>query len=171
MVVMLWSMRNVYNVKPGEVYWAASDVGWVVGHSYIVYAPLLNGNTTIIYEGKPVFTPDPDAFWRVIEEYKVSVMFTDPTVFRAIKKEDPDGVYCKKYDLSNFRTLFLVGERCDPMTLAWAEELLNVPVIDHWWQTETAWAIAANCLGIEQLPVKPGSLACARSRLSGRCFK
>ncbi len=160
-VAMLWSMRNVYNVQPGEVYWAASDVGWVVGHSYIVYGPLLNGNTTIIYEGKPVLTPDPGAFWRVIEEYKVEVMFTAPTAFRAIKKEDPKGEYCKKYDLSNFRTLFLAGERCDSPTLAWAEELLNVPVIDHWWQTETAWAIAANCLGIEQLPVKPGSPACA----------
>jgi len=160
-VAMLWSMRNVYNVQPGEVYWAASDVGWVVGHSYIVYGPLLNGNTTIIYEGKPVLTPDPGAFWRVIEEYKVEVMFTAPTAFRAIKKEDPKGEYCKKYDLTNFRTLFLAGERCDSPTLAWAEDLLNVPVIDHWWQTETAWAIAANCLGIEQLPVKPGSPACA----------
>ncbi|HHA18588.1 MAG TPA: propionyl-CoA synthetase [Methylophaga sp.] len=160
-VAMLWSMRNVYNVQPGEVYWAASDVGWVVGHSYIVYGPLLNGNTTIIYEGKPVLTPDPGAFWRVIEEYKVAVMFTAPTAFRAIKKEDPKGEYCKKYDLSNFRTLFLAGERCDSPTLSWAEDLLNVPVIDHWWQTETAWAIAANCLGIEQLPVKPGSPACA----------
>ena len=160
-VAMLWSMRNVYNVQPGEVYWAASDVGWVVGHSYIVYGPLLNGNTTIIYEGKPVLTPDPGAFWRVIEEYKVEVMFTAPTAFRAIKKEDPKGEYCKKYDLSHFRTLFLAGERCDSPTLSWAEDLLNVPVIDHWWQTETAWAIAANCLGIEQLPVKPGSPACA----------
>jgi len=160
-VAMLWSMRNVYNVKPGEVYWAASDVGWVVGHSYIVYAPLLNGNTTIVYEGKPVFTPDAGAFWRVIDEYNVSVMFTAPTAFRAIKKEDPEGEYCKKYDLKNFRALFLAGERCDPPTLAWAEELLNIPVIDHWWQTETAWAIAANCLGIEQLPVKAGSPSCA----------
>ncbi|MCU7834011.1 MAG: propionyl-CoA synthetase [gamma proteobacterium symbiont of Taylorina sp.] len=160
-VAMLWSMRNVYNVKPGEVFWAASDVGWVVGHSYIVYGPLLNGNTTVLYEGKPVFTPDAGAFWRVIEEHKVSVMFTAPTAFRAIKKEDPKGEYCKKYNLKNFRALFLAGERCDPPTLSWAEELLNVPVIDHWWQTETAWAIAANCLGIEALPVKPGSPSCA----------
>ncbi len=160
-VAMLWSMRNVYNVQPGEVYWAASDVGWVVGHSYIVYGPLLNGNTTILYEGKPVFTPDAGAFWRVIDEYKVSVMFTAPTAFRAIKKEDPKGEYIKKYDLNNFRALFLAGERCDPATLSWAEDLLHVPVIDHWWQTETAWAIAANCLGIEALPIKPGSPSCA----------
>ncbi len=160
-VAMLWSMRNVYNVQPGEVYWAASDVGWVVGHSYIVYGPLLNGNTTILYEGKPVFTPDAGAFWRVIDEYKVSVMFTAPTAFRAIKKEDPKGEYIKKYDLNNFRALFLAGERCDPATLLWAEDLLHVPVIDHWWQTETAWAIAANCLGIEALPIKPGSPSCA----------
>lgn len=160
-VAMLWSMRNVYNVQPGEVYWAASDVGWVVGHSYIVYGPLLNGNTTIIYEGKPVLTPDAGAFWRVIEEYDVAVMFTAPTAFRAIKKEDPKGELCHQYELKKFRTLFLAGERCDPATLSWAEELLNVPVIDHWWQTETAWAIAANCLGIEQLPVKPGSPSCA----------
>ncbi len=160
-VALLWSMRYVYNVQPGEVYWAASDVGWVVGHSYIVYGPLLNGNTTIIYEGKPVLTPDPGAFWRVIEEYNVSVMFTAPTAFRAIKKEDPKGEYCKKYNLKKFRTLFLAGERCDPPTLAWAEDLLNVPVIDHWWQTETAWPIASNCMGIEALPVKPGSPACA----------
>ena len=156
-VAMLWSIRNVYNMRPGEVFWAASDVGWVVGHSYIVYAPLLNANTTILYEGKPVGTPDPGAFWRVIEEHKVNVMFTAPTAFRAIKKEDPQGQYLKKYNLSHFRTLFLAGERCDPDTLNWAEALLKVPVIDHWWQTETGWAIAANCLGIEQLPVKPGS--------------
>ncbi len=160
-VAMLWTMKNIYNVQPGEIYWAASDVGWVVGHSYIVYAPLLNGNTTVIYEGKPVFTPDAGAFWRVIEEHDISVMFTAPTAFRAIKKEDPNGELLKKYDLSHFRALFLAGERCDPPTLAWAENLLNVPVIDHWWQTETAWAIAANCLGIEQLPVKAGSPACA----------
>jgi len=160
-VAMLWSMRNVYNVQPGEVFWAASDVGWVVGHSYIVYGPLLNGNTTVIYEGKPVLTPDAGAFWRVIEEYKISVMFTAPTAFRAIKKEDPKGEFLNKYNLKHFRALFLAGERCDPSTLAWAEKLLNVPVIDHWWQTETAWAIAANCLGIEQLPVKPGSPSCA----------
>ncbi len=156
-VAMKWSMKNIYNVEPGEVYWAASDVGWVVGHSYIVYAPLLHGCTSIVYEGKPVGTPDPGAFWRVISEHNVSVMFTAPTAFRAIKREDPNGELVKKYDLSNFRTLFLAGERCDPDTLHWAENHLGVPVIDHWWQTETAWGIAANCMGIEQLPVKPGS--------------
>ena len=156
-VAMLWSMRNVYGVQPGDIYWAASDVGWVVGHSYIVYGPLLNGNTTILYEGKPVGTPDPGAFWRVIAEHGVDVMFTAPTAFRAIKKEDPDGEYLRKYDLSKFRALFLAGERCDPDTLNWAETQLHIPVIDHWWQTETGWAIVANCLGIEQLPVKPGS--------------
>ncbi|WP_456408171.1 propionyl-CoA synthetase [Thiolapillus sp.] len=156
-VTMLWSMRNVYGVQPGEVYWAASDIGWVVGHSYIVYGPLLNGNTTVLYEGKPVGTPDPGAFWRVIAEHGVGVMFTAPTAFRAIKKEDPNGEYLQKYDMSKFRALFLAGERCDPDTLEWARSLLGVPVVDHWWQTETAWAIAANCLGIEELPVKPGS--------------
>ncbi len=154
---LLWSMRNVYGVKPGEVYWAASDVGWVVGHSYICYAPLLNGNTTIVYEGKPIGTPDAGAFWRVIAEHKVSVMFTAPTAFRAIRKEDPEGEHVRRYDLSRFRTLFLAGERCDPDTLLWAEAQLGVPVIDHWWQTETGWAIAANPIGIEHLPVKPGS--------------
>ncbi len=156
-VAMKWSMKAVYNVEPGDVYWAASDVGWVVGHSYIVYGPLLHGCTTILYEGKPVGTPDPGAFWRVISEHGVKVMFTAPTAFRAIKREDPEGEYLKKYDLSGFEALFLAGERCDPDTLAWAEQQLRVPVIDHWWQTETGWAIAANCLGIEQLPVKPGS--------------
>jgi len=156
-VAMLWSIRHVYNMRPGEIFWAASDVGWVVGHSYIVYAPLLNANTTILYEGKPVGTPDPGAFWRVIEEHKVNVLFTAPTAFRAIKKEDPHGSYLKKYNLSHFRTLFLAGERCDPDTLNWAEDLLKVPVIDHWWQTETGWPVASNCLGIEQLPIKPGS--------------
>ncbi len=156
-VAMKWSMQNIYNVQPGEVYWAASDVGWVVGHSYIVYAPLLHGCTSIVYEGKPVGTPDPGAFWRVISEHNCCVMFTAPTAFRAIKREDPKGELVKKYDLSNFRTLFLAGERCDPDTLHWAEDHLKVPVIDHWWQTETAWGIAANCMGIEQLPVKPGS--------------
>lgn len=156
-VAMLWSMRNVYNMQPGDVFWAASDVGWVVGHSYIVYAPLLNATTTVLYEGKPVGTPDPGAFWRVIEEHKVNVLFTAPTAFRAIKKEDPHGNYLKKYNLNHFQTLFLAGERCDPDTLNWAEELLKVPVIDHWWQTETGWAIASNCPGIEQLPIKPGS--------------
>ncbi len=156
-VVMKWSMKNIYNVDAGEVFWAASDVGWVVGHSYIVYAPLLKGCTTLMYEGKPVGTPDAGAFWRVISEHKVTVMFTAPTAFRAIKKEDPNGEHIKKYDLSKFRALFLAGERCDPDTLHWAEDHLNVPVIDHWWQTETGWSIAANCMGIEAFPVKPGS--------------
>jgi len=156
-VAMKWSMKNVYNADPGDVYWAASDVGWVVGHSYIVYAPLMHGCTTILFEGKPVGTPDPGAFWRVISEHGVKVMFTAPTAFRAIKREDPEGEYLKKYDMSGFEALFLAGERCDPDTLAWAEQQLQVPVIDHWWQTETGWAIAANCLGIEKLPVKPGS--------------
>ena len=156
-VALKWSMKNVYGVDAGDVYWAASDVGWVVGHSYIVYAPLLKGCTTVLYEGKPVGTPDPGAFWRVISQHRVSVLFTAPTAFRAIKKEDPAGEYVKKYDLSRFRTLFLAGERCDPDTLLWAQDLLRVPVIDHWWQTETGWPIAANCMGIEALPVKPGS--------------
>lgn len=156
-VAMKWSMKNVYNVEPGEVYWAASDVGWVVGHSYIVYGPLLNGNTTILYEGKPVGTPDPGAFWRVISEHDVKVLFTAPTAFRAIKKQDPDGEYLKKYDISNFRYLFLAGERLDPDTYHWASDLLNVAVIDHWWQTETSWAIVSNCMGIEEFPVKAGS--------------
>lgn len=156
-VALLWSMRNIYGVQPGEVFWAASDVGWVVGHSYIVYGPLFNGNTTIVYEGKPVGTPDPGAFWRVISQHDVKVLFTAPTAFRAIKKEDPEGQYIKKYDLSRFRALFLAGERCDPDTLLWAQAQLGVPVIDHWWQTETGWAICANPLGIEKLPIKPGS--------------
>jgi propionyl-CoA synthetase len=156
-VALHWSMGNVYDVRPGEVYWAASDVGWVVGHSYIVYAPLLAGNTTVVYEGKPVGTPDPGAFWRVIAEHGVVCLFTAPTAFRAIKKEDPRGEHIAKHDLSRFRTLFLAGERCDPDTLLWAQRMLDRPVIDHWWQTETAWAIAANCWGIERLPVKPGS--------------
>jgi len=154
---LLWSMKHIYGVAPGEVYWAASDVGWVVGHSYICYAPLLNGNTTIVYEGKPVGTPDAGAFWRVIAEHRVGVMFTAPTAFRAIRKEDPEGVMLHQYDLSRFRALFLAGERCDPDTLLWAEAQLGVPVIDHWWQTETGWAIAANPIGIEKLPIKPGS--------------
>ena len=156
-VALKWSMKNVYDVDAGEVYWAASDVGWVVGHSYIVYAPLLKGCTTVLYEGKPVGTPDPGAFWRVISQHGVSVLFTAPTAFRAIKKEDPNGEYVRKYDLSRFRSLFLAGERCDPDTLVWAQDMLGVPVIDHWWQTETGWAIASNCMGIEPLPVKPGS--------------
>lgn len=156
-VALKWSMSHIYGVEPGEVYWAASDVGWVVGHSYIVYGPLLHGCTTILYEGKPVGTPDPGAFWRVISQHKVNVLFTAPTAFRAIKREDPDGNFIKKYDRKGFRALFLAGERCDPDTLKWAEAKLGVPVIDHWWQTETGWAIAANCLGIEIFPVKPGS--------------
>jgi propionyl-CoA synthetase len=156
-VALRWSMTNVYGVQPGDVYWAASDVGWVVGHSYIVYGPLLAGCTTVVYEGKPVGTPDPGAFWRVIAEHDVAVLFTAPTAFRAIKKEDPAGEHYRRYDLKRFRTLFLAGERTDPDTYHWARHLLSRPVIDHWWQTETGWAIAANCLGIEELPVKPGS--------------
>ncbi|MFK7803745.1 MAG: propionyl-CoA synthetase [Anaerolineae bacterium] len=157
MVGLYWSMKNVYGVDPGEVYWAASDVGWVVGHSYIVYAPLLHGNTSIMFEGKPVGTPDAGTFWRVIEQHKVAAMFTAPTAFRAIKREDPQGELIADYDLSHFRTLFLAGERCDPDTLHWAEDKLGVPVIDHWWQTETGWSICANPVGLGVLPVKPGS--------------
>jgi len=156
-VALHWTMKNIYGVEPGEAFWAASDVGWVVGHSYIVYAPLLHGNTTLLYEGKPVGTPDAGAFWRVISEHKVAAMFTAPTAFRAIKKEDPRGERIGDYDLSHFRTLFLAGERTDPDTLHWAEDKLGVPVIDHWWQTETGWSICANCIGIEQLPIKEGS--------------
>jgi propionyl-CoA synthetase len=158
-VALKWSMKNIYNVSAGDVYWAASDVGWVVGHSYIVYGPLFAGCTTLMYEGKPVGTPDPGAYWRVIAEYNVSVLFTAPTAFRAIKKEDPTGRLLAQYDLSKLQALFLAGERCDPTTLAWAQEKLQVPVIDHWWQTETGWPICANCLGIELLPVVPGSPA------------
>jgi propionyl-CoA synthetase len=157
MVALKWSMRNVYGVAPGEVFWAASDVGWVVGHSYIVYAPLLHGCTTVLYEGKPVGTPDAGAFWRVIAEHSVAALFTAPTAFRAIKKEDPDGLLLAGYDLKGFRALFLAGERADPDTIRWAEERLGVPVLDHWWQTETAWAIAANALGLGGGPVKYGS--------------
>lgn len=157
MVALKWSMKAIYNVDAGDVYWAASDVGWVVGHSYIVYGPLLKGCTTILYEGKPVGTPDAGAFWRVIAEHKVKTLFTAPTAFRAIKQQDPNGELIADYDLSHFKALFLAGERTDPDTLHWAEEKLQVPVIDHWWQTETGWAIAANCLGIEQFPVKQGS--------------
>lgn len=158
-VALHWTMQNIYDVKPGEVYWAASDVGWIVGHSYIVYAPLLHGNTTVLFEGKPVGTPDAGAFWRVIAEHKVACMFTAPTAIRAIKQQDPDGEFARRYDLSHLRSLFLAGERCDPPTLAWAEDILGVPVIDHWWQTETGWAIASNCLGIDTLPIKAGSAA------------
>jgi propionyl-CoA synthetase len=157
MVALKWSMKNLYGVEPGEVYWAASDVGWVVGHSYIVYAPLLHGCTSILYEGKPVGTPDAGAFWRVIAEHGCAAMFTAPTAFRAIKKEDPQGKLLAQYDLKKFRTLFLAGERADPDTLVWAEKLLKVPVIDHWWQTETGWAIAGNPVGLGMLPVKHGS--------------
>lgn len=156
-VSLKWSMSNIYNIKPGEVFWAASDVGWVVGHSYSVYGPLFNGNTTLIYEGKPVATPDASAFWRVIEEYQVKVLFTAPTAFRAIKKEDPNGDGLADYDMSCLQSLFLAGERCDTDTLQWAMDKLQVPVVDHWWQTETGWSICANCLGIEALPVVPGS--------------
>ncbi|EPY01261.1 propionyl-CoA synthetase [Magnetospirillum fulvum] len=157
MVALKWTMSAIYDIKPGEVFWAASDVGWVVGHSYICYAPLLHGATTVVYEGKPVGTPDAGAFWRVIAEYKVSALFTAPTAFRAIKREDPDATLLKQYDLSSLRTLFLAGERSDPDTINWAASNLKVPVIDHWWQTETGWAIAANCMGLHQFPVKPGS--------------
>jgi propionyl-CoA synthetase len=156
-VALEWTMKHVYGVDPGEVYWAASDVGWVVGHSYIVYAPLFHGCTTVLYEGKPVGTPDAGAFWRVISQHDVGTLFTAPTAFRAIRQQDPDGTLIGRYDLSRFRALFLAGERCDPETLGWAEQKLGVPVIDHWWQTETGWPIVANCLGIERLPVVPGS--------------
>jgi propionyl-CoA synthetase len=156
-VAMHWTMKNIYDVEAGDVYWAASDVGWVVGHSYIVYAPLLAGCTTILYEGKPVGTPDPGAFWRVINEHGVKVLFTAPTAFRAIKKEDPAGSHLERYDLSAMKYLFLAGERCDPDTLFWARDKLQKPVIDHWWQTETGWAIAANPMGIEPMEIKPGS--------------
>jgi len=156
-VALTWTMANVYDMAPGEVFWAASDVGWVVGHSYIVYAPLLVGCTTVLYEGKPVGTPDPGAFWRVIRDHSVKVLFTAPTAFRAIKKEDPEGEHLKRYPLEGFRYLFLAGERLDPDTYHWAGRLLQRPVIDHWWQTESGWPMAANCLGVEHLPVKPGS--------------
>lgn len=156
-VAMHWTMKNIYNCEPGDVYWAASDIGWVVGHSYIIYAPLLAGCTTVLYEGKPVGTPDAGAFWRVIAQHGVKVLFTAPTAFRAIKREDPDGKLMGEYNIACLKTLFLAGERCDPDTLQWAQDKLGVPVVDHWWQTETAWGIAANCTGIELLPVKPGS--------------
>jgi len=157
MVALKWSMKNLYGVEPGETYWAASDIGWVVGHSYIIYAPLFHGCTSILYEGKPVGTPDAGAFWRVIAEHGVAALFTAPTAFRAIKKEDPDGKLLAQYDLAKFRTLFLAGERADPPTLEWAEKMLKVPVIDHWWQTETGWAIAGNPVGLGMLPIKHGS--------------
>jgi len=156
-VALCWSMQHLYDTRPGEVYWAASDIGWVVGHSYIVYAPLLAGCTTVLYEGKPVGTPDAGAFWRVIEEHKVKALFTAPTAFRVIKKEDPEGRFARGRDLSRLRYLFLAGERLDPETYRWARELLGIPVIDHWWQTETGWAIAANPMGLEPMAAKPGS--------------
>ncbi|NQU66132.1 MAG: propionyl-CoA synthetase [SAR324 cluster bacterium] len=156
-VALKWSMKGIYDIDPGDVYWAASDIGWVVGHSYIVYAPLFQGCTTILYEGKPVGTPDAGAFWRVISDHKVKTLFTAPTAFRAIKQNDPTGELLKTYDFSSLKTLFLAGERTDPDTLRWAEEKLSVPVIDHWWQTETGWGIAANCMGVEKLKVKEGS--------------
>ncbi|MFG1301152.1 propionyl-CoA synthetase [Xanthobacter sp. V3C-3] len=157
MVALDWSMKNLYGIKPGEVFWTASDIGWVVGHSYIVYGPLILGATTLVYEGKPVGTPDAGAFWRVIEEHKVVALFTAPTALRAIKKEDPDCTLKAGRDMSAFRTLFLAGERADPDTVIWAQQQLNVPVVDHWWQTETGWAIAANPVGLGLLPVKVGS--------------
>ncbi len=161
LVSLKWSMKNIYGVDPGEVYWAASDVGWVVGHSYIVYAPLFHGCTTVLYEGKPVGTPDAGAFWRVISEHQVACMFTAPTAIRAIKKEDPDGKLIREFKLDCLKSQFLAGERCDPDTLEWTEKMLKVPVVDHWWQTETGWPIASNCLGIELLDIKPGSPTCA----------
>jgi len=156
-VALNWTMKHIYNVQPGDVYWAASDIGWVVGHSYIVYAPLLYGCTTILYEGKPVGTPDASAFWRVIERHKVNCLFTAPTAFRAIRREDPQGELLHQHDISSLRALYLAGERCDPDTLHWAENQLNVPVIDHWWQTESGWPMASNPMGVEPLEVKAGS--------------
>ncbi len=158
-VALKYSMKNIYGVSPGEVYWAASDVGWVVGHSYIVYGPLLNGNTTILFEGKPIKTPDAGTFWRIIEEYKVRVLFTAPTAIRAIKKEDPEGLLAKKYDLSSLKYLFLAGERTDVATYEWASDELRIPVIDHWWQTESGWPMLCNPAGTEMLAIKPGSAA------------
>lgn len=156
-VALKWSMKGVYDVDPGDVYWAASDIGWVVGHSYIIYAPLFQGCTTILFEGKPVGTPDAGVFWRIISEHQVKTLFTAPTAFRAIKQQDPKGEFVSKYDLSGFKSLFLAGERTDPDTLKWAQDKLKVPVVDHWWQTETGWAIAANCMGLHHFPVKEGS--------------
>ena len=156
-VALKWTMKNIYNIDADDVWWSASDIGWIVGHSYIVYAPLFKGCTTVLFEGKPVGTPDAGAFWKIISEYKVKSLFTAPTAFRAIKKEDPDGKFFSKYDLSKFEALFLAGERADPDTIKWAESLLKVPVIDHWWQTETSWAISSNCTGIEMMKTKYGS--------------
>ncbi len=157
MVALTWTMKNLYGIEPGEVFWSASDVGWVVGHSYIVYAPLLYGATTIVYEGKPVGTPDAGAFWRVIDEYGAVALFTAPTAFRAIRKEDPQASFLKVHSTKTLRTLFLAGERADPDTVAWAEEVLGVPVVDHWWQTETGWGIVGNPVGLGLLPIKHGS--------------
>jgi propionyl-CoA synthetase len=157
LVALDWTMKNVYGVQPGEMFWAASDIGWVVGHSYIVYAPLTHGCTTVLFEGKPVGTPDAGVFWRVASQHTVACLFTAPTALRAIKRDDPNGSRIGHYDLSTLRTLFLAGERTDPDTLLWAQDKLKVPVIDHWWQTETGWPICANCVGIEMMPVKPGS--------------
>lgn len=156
-VALLWSMRNIYDIAPGDIFWAASDVGWVVGHSYIVYGPLLLGATTVLYEGKPIGTPDPGAFWRVASEYGVKALFTAPTAVRAIRKEDPEGEHIGRYDLSKMKYLFQAGERLDPDTYEWAARKLGIPVVDHWWQTETGWAIAANPMGLEPMPIKPGS--------------
>ncbi|MGE0718304.1 MAG: propionyl-CoA synthetase [Alphaproteobacteria bacterium] len=169
-VALRWSMANIYAVAPGETMFTASDVGWVVGHSYIVYAPLLTGATTVLYEGKPVGTPDAGAFWRVIEQHRAAVMFTAPTAFRAIRREDPDGKLLAGRDMAHFRALFLAGERADPPTVEWAEKLLKVPVIDHWWQTETGWPIAANCMGLGLMPVKPGSPTRAVPGWDVRCL-
>jgi propionyl-CoA synthetase len=157
LVALTWSMRHIYGVEPGEVFWAASDLGWTVGHSYIVYGPLFHGNTTILYEGKPVGTPDAGAFWRVIAQHGVRAFFTAPTAFRAIRRDDPAGEHLRRYDLRGLRTLFLAGERCDVPTLSWAQQQLGIPVVDHWWQTETGWPVGCNCVGLGMLPVKPGS--------------
>jgi propionyl-CoA synthetase len=157
LVALRWSMENVYGLKPGETFWTASDIGWVVGHSYIVYGPLIYGCSSVLYEGKPVGTPDAGAFWRVIAEYKVSAFFTAPTALRAVRKEDPEAKLLPSYDISSLRTLFLAGERADPDTVEWAEQVVGRPIVDHWWQTETGWAIAANPVGLGLLPIKRGS--------------
>jgi propionyl-CoA synthetase len=170
LVSLAWSMPNLYGVRPGEVFWAASDIGWVVGHSYIVYAPLICGCTSVIYEGKPVGTPDAGAYWRVIAEHKVSVLFTAPTAFRAIRKEDPHARLLAGHDLTHFRALFLAGERADPDTVQWAETILGRPVIDHWWQTETGWCIAGNPVGVEPLPVRHGALSAPMPGYDVRCL-
>ena len=156
-VSLNWSMKNIYDVETGDVYWAASDIGWVVGHSYIVYAPLISGCTSVLFEGKPIGTPDAGTFWRIISEYEVKVLFTAPTALRAVKRDDPNGDFIKKYDLSSLKSLFLAGERADPDTVSWLENKLKIPIIDHWWQTETGWPVASNPMGIEVLPIKKGS--------------